>query len=109
MMVGIHDVSIFSLAPDLKQVVEIPTRKNPDATLDIIITNLSCLYQPAVSLPPLDCDTDKNGEALDHLTILMKPLSVEFQSKKTNYKNVDYRLFPDSAIREMGKWIQSQS
>ena len=39
----------------------------------------------------------------------MKPLSVEFQTKKTNYKNIEYRRFPDSAIREMGQWLQSKS
>ena len=37
---------ILNLSPDLKQVVTIPTRRNPDATLDVIITNLSSLYQP---------------------------------------------------------------
>ena len=44
---------ILNLSPDLHQVVKVITRTNPDATLDVIITNISALYQPPTTLPPL--------------------------------------------------------
>ena len=45
---------ILSLSPDLHQVVKVITRHNPDATLDVIITNIQSLYHPLTTLPPLD-------------------------------------------------------
>ena len=39
----------------------------------------------------------------------MKPLSLEVQNKKKNYKIIQYRPFPESGIRQMGMWIQSKS
>ena len=47
---------ILNLSPNLKQMVNSPTRQNPDQILDPIITNLSKYYQTPVCLPPLDND-----------------------------------------------------
>ena len=71
--------AILDLSPSLKQIVEIPTRTNPDATLDKIITTLSKFYLPPTSLPPLDNDIEGNGKPSDHLIIVMRPIS------QTNY------------------------
>ena len=101
--------SILTLSPDLKQVVNCPTRRNPDATLDVIISNLSSLYHPPRSLPPLENDCDKNGQPSDHLIVLMEPLSINAPALKRKFKKVQYRPFPDSAIRKMGEWLQSKS
>ena len=66
--------SILNLSPKLKQMVESPTRLNPDRILDPIITNLSKYYQTPVVLPPLDNDPDKDGSPSDHLMPFMKPI-----------------------------------
>ena len=100
---------ILNLSPDLQQVVKVVTRQNPDATLDVIITNIHSLYQPPTTLPPLDNDENVTGKPADHLIVLMKPLSNQFPSRDKRYKVIKYRPFPDSAIRSMGQWIQSQS
>ena len=72
---------ILNLSPDLKQVVKVITRLNPEATLDVIITNIHALYQAPTTLPPLDNDEDESGKPADHLIVLIKPLSVEFPSQ----------------------------
>ena len=43
---------ILALSPNLSQVVNIPTRTNPDATLDKIITSLSKCVPAAHQSPP---------------------------------------------------------
>ena len=64
---------------------------------------------PLSTLPPLDNDENVIGKPADHLIVLMKPLSNQFPSQDKRYKVIKYRPFPDSAIRSMGQWIQSQS
>ena len=100
---------ILNLSPDLKQVVGIFTRRNPDAILDKIITNLHSLYHVPTTLPPLDNDEDVLGKPSDHLIVHMKPLSSGNPSKQKKYKTIKYRPFPDSAIRQMGQWVQAQN
>ena len=60
---------ILDLSPTLSQVVHIPTRTNPDAILDKIISSLSKYYLPPTCLPPLDNDVDGNGKPSDHLIV----------------------------------------
>ena len=100
---------ILSLSCDLKQVVTVPTRKNPDAIIDKIITNIPTLYQSPFTLPPLENDEHKSGQPSDHLIVCMRPISNAFQSREKRWKIIKYRPFPESGIREMGRWIQSQS
>ena len=100
---------ILNLSPDLRQVVKIVTRMNPDATLDLIITNLQSLYHPPTAIPSLDNDEDVSGKPSDHLIVVMKPLSNTNPSQAVKYKTVKFRPFPDSGIREMGQWVQSQN
>ena len=99
---------ILNLSQDLKQVVQIVTRTNPDATLDLIITNLQSLFHPPTTLPPLDNDENISGKPSDHLIVVMKPLSNLNPRQSVRYKTIKYRPFPDSGIREMGQWLQSQ-
>ena len=87
---------ILNLSPDLKQVVQIVTRRNPDATLDLIITNLESMYHLPTTLEPLDNDENVSGKPSDHLIVVMKPLSNSNPSKSVRYKTVKYRPFPDS-------------
>ena len=89
--------------------VKVITRHNPDATLDVIITNIQSLYHPPTTLPPLDNDENVPGKPADHSIVVMKPLSNEFPSDQKRYKVITYRPYPDSASRQMGQWIQTQS
>ena len=100
---------ILHLSRDLKQVVEVPTRRNPDAILDVIITNIAALYNSPVTLPPLENDDDLSGAPSDHMIVIMRPISCEETENRRKFKTITFRSFPDSAIREMGKWLQSQS
>ena len=100
---------ILALSPNLKQVVTVPTRRNPDTILDLIVTNLSAFYQPPFSLQPLDNDAAVKGTPSDHLIIVTKPLCSQNPSRYKRHRIIKYRPFPGSGIREMGRWIQSQS
>ena len=64
---------ILNLSPSLSQLVTIPTRTNPDTTLDKIISTLG-KYLPPTSLPPLDNDVEGIGKPSDHLIIVMRPI-----------------------------------
>ena len=99
---------ILNLSRDLAQIVKVPTRANPDAILDLIVTNIPALYQSPETLSPLDVDEGQSGKHSDHLTVLTRPLTNDASSTK-RYKIIKYRPFPDSAIRAMGQWIQSQT
>ena len=101
---------ILSLSPDMKQIVQVPTRRNPDATLDLIFTNIAALYSAPTTLPPLENDDNCSGMPSDHLIVVAKPISNSslMQNKKT-YKKITFRPFPESAINDFGRWIQSQN
>ena len=101
---------ILNLSHDLKQVVQVPTRHNPDAILDVIITNIAALFQSPYTLPPLENDENCSGVPSDHNIVVMKPFSFSTQtSNKTKNRIVKFRSFPDSALREMGQMLQKQS
>ena len=99
---------ILNLTPDFKQVVNVPTRRNPDAILDKIVTNIHALYQPPTTLLPLENDDDKTGKPSDHLICIMRPISTGIPPS-VKYKQIKFRRFPDSALREMGRWLQGQN
>ena len=85
----------IATALKLKQVVKIPTRGNN--TLDKILTNMHKLYKEPSSLPAL--------ASSDHMSILWEPQG----QQTTNRTTARYaRRFPDSGIREFGRWITQQ-
>ena len=100
--------SILNLSPTLKQLVDSPTRLNPDQILDPIITNLSKYYQTPVCLPPLDNDPDKDGSPSDHLMPFMKPIDCVNNNPARIKKVVTFRPLPESGIANMGKWIVNE-
>ena len=95
--------SILNLSPTLKQLVDSPTRLNPDQILDPIITNLSKYYQTPVCLPPLDNDPDKDGSPSDHLIVYMKPIDSMNNNPAWKKVAVKFRPLTDSGIRLMGQ------
>ena len=67
--------SILNLSPNLKQVVNVPTRNNPDAILDTITSTLSVYYQEPFTLPPLVNDSTNSGKPSDHRIVVWKPIN----------------------------------
>ena len=100
--------SILNLSPNLSQVVKVPTRNNPDATLDTIISTLSTYYQQPFTLPPLENDSNKNGKPSDHLIVVWKPINAEEPAIK-KFKQVTFRPLPESGLSMFSDWIKSQN
>ena len=98
---------ILELSPSLFQVVNIPTRLNPEATLDKIITTLSKFYLPPYSLSPLDNDVEGNGKPSDHLIIVMKPIS-QSDVPKPKQKVITFRPLPESGMLLYKQWLQTE-
>ena len=99
---------ILDLSPQLKQVVSIPTRTNPDATLNKIVTTLSKFYLPPTSLPPLDNDVDGNGKPSDHLIIVMRPIS-QANNLKMKKKVITFRPLPESGLLSFKQWLDGET
>ena len=100
---------ILNLSPSLKQVVQVPTRLNPDVTLDPIITTMRKFYQPPITKPPIDNAQDKEGKPSDHLVVLMYPINAQIGCPPRKNRLVTFRPLPQSGINNMGRWIQQQS
>ena len=66
--------TVLNLDKRMKQIVQSPTRLNPPAILDPIITTLGSYYQIPVCLPPLDAEDGESQS--DHLTVVAEPISV---------------------------------
>ena len=100
---------ILNLSPSLKQMVQTPTRLNPDAILDPVITTMHKLYLPPVTKPPINNDEEKKGKPSDHLVVLMYPVksAIDFPSRQKRL--VEIRPLPQSGINKMGVWIQDQT
>lgn len=99
---------ILALSPNLKQVVNVWTRHNPDRMLDPIITTLSKFYHSPLAMPPLDPDPDKTGSPSDHNIVLMRPVTNIDQLPARITKTITFRPMPESGIKEMGQWISMQ-
>ena len=96
------------MSPSLKQVVKIPTRTNPEATLDKIITTLSEFYLPPTNLPPLDNDIEGNGKPSDNLIIEMRPIN-SLENHKPKYKVITFRPLPESGLLQLKQWLQTET
>ena len=100
---------ILNLSPALRQLVQVPTRLNPDVTLDPVITTMRKFYLPPVTKPPIMNDQDKDGKPSDHLVVLMDPISSQVSCPKNKSRVVTFRPLPQSGIDQMGRWIQQQN
>ena len=100
--------SLLLLSPNLKQVVQNPTRLDPPRILDPIITTLSSYYQVPECLPPLDSDPDCNGKPSDHLMVVMKRLSVMNNKPARTKKVITFRPVTDDGLHRMQQWIEKE-
>ena len=98
---------ILSLSPNLKQLVDVPTRRNPDATLDKIISTLQYYYAKPFTIEPLDSD-DQNGKPSDHLPVVFKPLEYLDEAKRS-YRKVIFRPLTETGMTDFGKWLNSMN
>ena len=99
---------ILALSPNLKQVVKVPTRLNPEAILDPIITSMWKYYSEPVTKPPIQNDPH-NGKPSDHLVVLMSPLASNLECPPRQYKTVQYRPITDSGMALYGEWLSQQT
>ena len=104
---------ILNLSPNLKQIVNKPTRLDPvtfvEKLLDPVITTLSSYYQTPQCLPPLDSDPEKNGKPSDHRIVLVKPIcSINNQSSNVS-KQIKVRPITESGMINMRNWMITQN
>ena len=98
---------ILHLSPKLRQCVDQPTRYNPPALLDPIITDLHTFYQTPVCEDPLQVDQDKIGSDSDHLMVTMTPLSTLNNHVVTVKKRVEFRPMTDEGFKAMENKLQN--
>ena len=99
---------VLSLSPTLKQLIDVPTRKNPDAILENIISTLEYFYIPPFTIQPLDSDADKTGKPSDHLPVVFKPISIN-ENKQQKYRVVKYRPITESGLEQFSDWLGKQT
>ena len=99
---------ILDMSPNLKQLVSVPTRKNPDAILENIISTMEYFYLPPFTISPLENDQDKNGKPSDHLPVIFKPVS-NIIDRKREYRSIKFRPLPQSGLENFGMWIKDQN
>ena len=97
---------ILEISPNLRQVVTFPTRYNPPAILDKIITSLHKYYQVPDIKPPLDNDPDKNGKPSDHTIVEMKPISSINNKPARETHEITYRPITEAGMQNMQEWFQ---
>ena len=102
----LKDEKILQITPSFKQVVTQPTRFNPPAILDKIITTLHTYYHSVVIQPPLDPDPDKNGKPSDHSIVVLKPISVINNKCSRTTREITFRPITDLGMQLMQEWFQ---
>ena len=99
---------ILALSPRLVQKVKVPTRLNPAAILDPIITTLSKYYLEPETKPPLNPDVCSTGKPSDHLICVMKPLCASVPVPPRVYRTVESRPITESGIQSFSDWLEEQ-
>ena len=99
---------ILNLSPNLNQLIKVPTRLNPDAILENIISTLGYFYLEPFTILPLDNDEDKDGKPSDHLPVIFKPIN-NSENRKQNYRMIKFRPLLQSGIEHFGNWIKDQN
>lgn len=99
--------SILHLNSKLKQVVNQPTRLNPPAILDQIITDLYFHYQTPVIDRPLEVDDDKIGSDSDHFMVKFLPLTNINNHVIPVKKKIEYRPLTDQGYKIMEQVLEN--
>ena len=96
---------IISLKSSFTQIVNQPTRLNPDAILDPIIMSLSKYYQNADCSKPLDPDVSNKGKPSDHLIVMAKPINAINNKSLRIKKEIKSRPITEEGLLKMGEWL----
>ena len=88
----------------LKQIVTKPTHIS-NKVLDIILTNMSQLYNVPVIAPPVPPDDPQCGVPSDHSSPIAIPLSSQSDWQPREYIKKVSRPLPESGMLEFGEWI----
>ena len=97
---------ILNLSPDLRQVVDVPTRLNPEGTLDPIITSLASYYKAPVTKPPIQSDINSRGVDSDHLVVLFEPVRSSQDIEPRKYKVIERRPLSKSGMKLFSEWVE---
>ena len=97
--------NILNLDRNFVQIVTKPTRLNPPAILDTIITNLAQYYQEPQVLEPLDCDQDQVGERSDHMIVLVKPIETTNEKSARHHRIIKVRPLTQSGLDLFRNWL----
>ena len=89
---------IINLSPGFQQVVKVPTRFNPLATLDTIISSLSRYYIDPITKPPIGVDESVTGRPSDHHIVLWRPLFNMIPQNLRSYRTISFHPLLDSKI-----------
>ena len=100
---------IIDSSADLCQVVKVPTRLNPPATLDTIVTSLSKYYEEPVTKPPIMNDSSSSGTPSDHLIVLWKPISNNCELSQRVYRTVVNRPISPIGVSKFSEWLKNKS
>ena len=100
---------ILDLSSNFQQIVKDPTRLDPPAILDPIITTLHTYYQRPECVTPLDADFDKAGVASDHKIVIARPVNIIDNKCNREYRSVKVRPFTESGLKKIEKWFIEQS
>ena len=90
----------------LRQIVDKPTRQGQ--ILDVLITNLSGLYNTPYIAPPLQPDDPSAGRPSDHSVPVAAPHTDRFRPAERQYRIIKFRPLPESSVRNFGAWIVSE-
>ena len=74
------------------------------AILENIITDLHTMYQPPECLQPLQVDEDKDGKDSDHNVVVLPPITISNNRKRTK-KQIVTRPLPESGITQFSDFI----
>ena len=99
--------SILNCGLKLRQVVDKNTRKGK--ILDVLIMNVSGLYNSPMIAPPIQADDPSTGQASDHSVPVCIPHTDRYRPPQRNYRIIKYRPLPQSSVQRFGEWIVSQS
>ena len=104
-----NDLNISSLLAGIPRLRQIVTKHTHGRKiLDVIMTNMSSLYEIPEIVPAVPPDNPQVGVASDHSTVVATPLTQDSVVRSHEYITRTYRPLPQSGILEFGEWICSE-
>ena len=98
---------LLSVDPSLRQIVNFPTNKKLDKTLDVICTDMFTSYQEPTRLPAIRVDSGKEGVPSNHWGVEARPRSNLSTTKaRPKKETVIVRRMRDSLVAEFGTILE---